>query len=169
MYSAIYLCMKMSYNVSVSFPTSICHTPTTLYTHSHVCSPVVWHLSLCFHTSGARDFVWWEHKENFGDVLPAWAISPTISKGGALSICLNATSWESMKTDCSESSNRFFAPTKMGKKPRCLNMERALRPNVWTSSASTCLTRDYLQNCTKQYMEKWCVVNKKKIVIKHHV
>lgn len=140
MYSAIDLCMKMSYNVSVSFPTSICHTPTTLYTHSHVCSPVVWHLSLCFHTSDARDFVWWEHRENFGDVLPAWAISPTISKVGPLSICLNATSWESMKNDCSESSNWFFLHQQ--KRARSLGVwiwrelwgrmyEQAQHPRVW--------------------------------------
>lgn len=57
------------------------------------------------------------------------------------------------ENDCSLSSNRLWRDA------RCLDMERVWRLNVQTGSISTCLIRDYLQNCIKQYMAKWCDYN----------
>lgn len=100
--------------------------------------------------------VWREHEKH-------WWCPPSMSNifdyfkrgGDGEHLSVNMLFEESMKTTVLNQAIDY------GKKPNgwCLDMERAWRLNVQTGSVSMCLTRDYLQNCIKQYMAKWCDYN----------
>lgn len=150
MYSAIDLCMKMSYNVSVSFPTLICHMPTTPL-HSLACL-----FPCCFNFMFSHEWrAWFCVMKAQRNLRWCPASMSNISdhsergRGGGLHICLNATLWESMKTDCFESSNRFLRSLGvwiwsergdwMYEEAPCVwrgTTCRAVQSNIWKSDVS---------------------------------
>lgn len=119
------------------------------FTHTHVCSSCSafsWCFSRVIRAARTRETLVMSSKhEQYLRLFQE-------GRGWGTLICWCAI-WRKHENDCSQSSNRLW------QEARCLDMERAWRLNVQTGSVSTCLIRDYLQNCIKQYMAKWCDYN----------